>query len=66
MSQSPHREPGSPDVLPADDPALPGSPSSDDPRPGPRPDPRPADNPDTVDPVPPAPDPRAPGTIDLA
>lgn len=63
MSQIPHREPGQPDDLTPDDPVLPGNPPADDPRPDPG---RPTDNPDVIDPTPPAPDPRAPGTIDLA
>lgn len=65
MSQPPHREPGVPEDISPDDPALPGILPADDPRPVPDPG-RPATNPDTVDPTPPAPDPRAPGTIDLA
>lgn len=63
MSHASHRPPGAPDEVPADDPPLPGYPPPDDPpaRPNPAPD-----DPASPDVTPPAPDPRAPGTIDLA
>ncbi|CAB3743006.1 hypothetical protein LMG3458_06038 [Achromobacter deleyi] len=63
MTQLNHRPPGAPQDVPPDDPPLPGNPQPDDPRPGPNHAP---DDPGEPDVTPPAPDPRAPGTIDLA
>lgn len=64
MFPSDHRPPGTPDDVPPDDPPLPGHPARpDDPRPNPNHAP---DDPGEPDVVPPPPDPRAPGTIDLA
>jgi len=63
MSVIQHRPPGAPDDVPADDPPLPGNPPPDDPRPDPRHLPGDPGGPDVT---PPAPNPRAPGTIDLA
>ncbi|MCH4583954.1 hypothetical protein L7A40_30515 [Achromobacter xylosoxidans] len=63
MSPSLHRPPGAPDDVPPDDPPLPGDRSPEDPRPDPNHAP---DDPGAPGITPPAPDPRAPGTIDLA
>ncbi len=63
MTQINHRPPGAPDDVPPDDPPLPGNPRPDDPRPDTN---RPSNVPDDAGVTPPAPDPRAPGTIDLA
>ncbi|MGS1106430.1 hypothetical protein ACVCNH_09285 [Achromobacter anxifer] len=62
MSQSMHREPGGGDQPAPDDPAFPNNPPPDDPPQDPT---RPRIDPDVIDPVQP-PNPRAPGTIDLA
>jgi len=63
MSQSMHREPGGGDKPEPDDPAFPNNPPPDDPPLDPN---RPRNDPDVIDPVQPPPNPRAPGTIDLA
>ena len=63
MTQINRRPPGAPDDAPPDDPPLPGNPRPDDPRPDTN---RPPHAPDDAGVTPPAPDPRAPGTIDLA
>ena len=63
MSQSMHREPGGGDEPVPDDPAFPNNPPPDDPPLDPN---RPRNDPVVIDPVQPPPNPRAPGTIDLA
>ncbi|WP_447918752.1 hypothetical protein [Achromobacter aegrifaciens] len=63
MFQSMHREPGGGDEPTPDDPAFPHNPPPDDPPLDPT---RPRNDPDGIDPTPPPPNPRAPGTIDLA
>ena len=63
MFQFMNRGPGGGDEPAPDDPAFPNNPPADDPSLDPK---RPRNDPDVIDPVPPPPNPRAPGTIDLA
>ncbi|WP_407851481.1 hypothetical protein [Bordetella petrii] len=63
MLAFPHREPVGPPDVPPEDPAWPGEPRPDEPKPG---SDRPPYDPDRIPGTPQAPNPSSPDTIDLA